>query len=375
MAPMVEDSATQRIARLTPLKAILELIDLQIEPVKPQRWAIAITRGFTLAEDVVSSECPEHPIALRDGFAVEAAAVADANSYAPVLLPPPACRVDVGQALPSGADAVLPLDAVVLRGEKAEAVAPVTVGEGMLPAGGDTAPHSLMRRAGERIRSIDVAAMRAAGVKNVLIREPRVAVVLGSEPGTGPLHAVLGLLVHKVRDAGAKVPGSPDITLGVAIADNNNDAIIAIGGTGSGRRDDAVRTLARLGRVEAHGIAVSPGETAAFGFVGQRPVLLVPGRLDAAFAVWLFIGRHLLVKLAGGKVADRPSLMPLKRKVTSTIGMTELVPVSVDDGMAEPLSSGYLSFTALASSDGWMAVPADSEGFAAGTQVAVMPWM
>lgn len=375
MAPMVEDSATQRIARLTPLKAILELIDLQIEPVKPQRWAIAITRGFTLAEDVVSSECPEHPIALRDGFAVEAAAVADANSYAPVLLPPPACRVDVGQALPSGADAVLPLDAVVLRGEKAEAVAPVTVGEGMLPAGGDTAPHSLMRRAGERIRSIDVAAMRAAGVKNVLIREPRVAVVLGSEPGTGPLHAVLGLLVHKVRDAGAKVPGSPDITLGVAIADNNNDAIIAIGGTGSGRRDNAVRTLARLGRVEAHGIAVSPGETAAFGFVGQRPVLLVPGRLDAAFAVWLFIGRHLLVKLAGGKVADRPSLMPLKRKVTSTIGMTELVPVSVDDGMAEPLSSGYLSFTALASSDGWMAVPADSEGFAAGTQVAVMPWM
>jgi len=375
MAPMVEDSTTQRIARLTPLKAILELIDVQIEAVKPQRWAMATTRGFTLAEDVVSSECPEHPIALRDGFAVEAAAVADASSYAPVLLPPPACRVDVGQALPSGADAVLPLDAVVLRGEKAEAVAPVTVGEGMLPAGGDTAPHSLMRRAGERMRSLDVAAMRAAGVKSVLIREPRVAVVLGSEPGTRPPHAVLGLLVHKVRDAGAKVPGSPDITLGVAIADNNNDAIIAIGGTGSGRRDDAVRTLARLGRVEAHGIAVSPGETAAFGFVGQRPVLLVPGRLDAAFAVWLFIGRHLLAKLAGGKVADRPSLMPLKRKVTSTIGMTELVPVSVDHGMAEPLSSGYLSFTALARSDGWMAVPADSEGFAAGTQVAVMPWM
>jgi molybdopterin biosynthesis enzyme len=40
-----------------------------------------------------------------------------------------------------------------------------------------------------------------------------------------------------------------------------------------------VKTLARLGQVEAHGIAVSPGETAAFGFAGARPVLLIPGRL------------------------------------------------------------------------------------------------
>jgi hypothetical protein len=42
--------------------------------------------------------------------------------------------------------------------------------------------------------------------------------------------------------------------------------------------------------------------------------------------------------------------------------------------MAEPLASGYLSFTALAHSDGWIAVPSESEGFAAGTPVAVNPW-
>ncbi len=64
-------------------------------------------------------------------------------------------------------------------------------------------------------------------------------------------------------------------------------------------------------------------------------------------------------------------MLPLKRKVTSTIGLTELIPVSCAGGMAEPLGSGYLSFTALTRSDGWIVVPADSEGFAAGTQVAV----
>ena len=67
-------------------------------------------------------------------------------------------------------------------------------------------------------------------------------------------------------------------------------------------------------------------------------------------------------------------MLPLKRKVTSTIGLTELVPVRCADGVAEPLGSGYLSFAALTRSDGWIVVPADSEGFAAGTQVAVKPW-
>ena len=158
------------------------------------------------------------------------------------------------------------------------------------------------------------------------------------------------------------------------MADQQTDAVIAIGGTGSGRSDHAVQTLARFGRVEAHGVAVSPGETAAFGFVGERPVLLIPGRIDAVLAVWFLIGRHLVAKLAGGSVTPASALLPLKRKITSTIGMTELVPVGCADGDGGAAASGYLSFTALTRSDGWIAVPADSEGFAAGTPVAVQPW-
>jgi molybdopterin biosynthesis enzyme len=103
-------------------------------------------------------------------------------------------------------------------------------------------------------------------------------------------------------------------------------------------------------------------------------VLLIPGRLDAALAIWLLIGRPLLARLAGGTVEDVPVTLPLRRKVTSTIGLTELVPVGCGEGMAEPLGSGYLSLTSLARSDGWIVVPADSEGFAAGTPVVVHPW-
>ena len=67
-------------------------------------------------------------------------------------------------------------------------------------------------------------------------------------------------------------------------------------------------------------------------------------------------------------------MLPLKRKVTSTIGLVELMPVRCVERMAEPLGSGYLSFQSLTKSDGWIAVPADSEGYQAGAIVAVRPW-
>src|SRR5262249_9450413 len=162
--------------------------------------------------------------------------------------------------------------------------------------------------------------------------------------------------------------------LAKALSDDQCDAVIGIGGTGSGRRDDAVQELARRGRVEAHGVAIAPGDTAAFGFVGGRPVLLVPGRVDAALAVWLLIGRLVAAKLTGGSIDEQPTTASLRRKVTSTIGITEIIPASCSGGMAEPLGSGYLSLTALTRSDGWILVPAESEGFAAGSKVAVNRW-
>ncbi len=373
ISAMVEDSSTQRITRLTPLEAVVALIDAHVGAVKPQKAPIEAALGATLAEDVVAAERPSHPIALRDGFAVPAAAVADAGPYTPVALPRAASRIDVGQPLPRDVDAVLPLDAVALRGDRADAVAAAAAGEGVLPAGGDATPRLPLRRIGERLRAVDIAAIRAVGIAGVAVRAPRITIVYGGPSASPVLDAALSWLTHAAAQSGALATAKP-IALDAALSDADEDAVIAVGGTGSGLRDASVQTLARLGRLEAHGIAISPGETTAFGFAGTRPVLLIPGRLDAVLAVWLLLGRHLTAKLADGRVADAAQVMPLKRKVASNIGLNELIPVICADGLADPLASGYLSLTAVARSDGWIVVPADSEGFAAGTQVAVKLW-
>ena len=369
---MTTETSIQRIARLTPLDAVLASLQSRVAAAMPRRAPLSQALGAVLAEDVRPPQSPPHPIALRDGFAVAAAEIADAGPYAPVPLGLTACRVDVGGVLPSGTDAVVPLDAITLRGDRAEATAPVAPGEGILAAGADATPATALRRAGERLRSVDLAAMAAAGIAEVTIRSPRLALARATAARTPVLNAAQATLFRCAAKAGCAV--SEASSLAEALSEGQCDAVIGIGGTGSGRRDDAVQELARRGRLEAHGIAICPGETAALGFVGERPVLLVPGRLDAALGVWLLIGRRLMAKLAAGGIDDAPIAASLRRKVTSTIGMTELVPVSCRDGMAEPLGSGYLSLTALSRSDGWILVAAESEGFAAGSEVAVNRW-
>src|SRR5262249_21924871 len=145
-------------------------------------------------------------------------------------------------------------------------------------------------------------------------------------------------------------------------------------GTGRGRSDTRVRALSAGGELSANGIALTPAETAAFGTVGLRPVLALPGRLDAALAAWHVLGQLLLARLAGN--VEPPSLRRAKltRKVSSTVGLAELVPVRCDGASATPIASGYVPLSALAQANGWVLIRPDSEGYPEGSEVMIRPW-
>ena len=104
------------------------------------------------------------------------------------------------------------------------------------------------------------------------------------------------------RSAASRVDGgdAPPDRAGLegALAASRRDAIILIGGSGTGRRDRSVRELAQLGRVAFHGVgAGTRGDRRRSALSRTRPVLIVPGRLDAALAVWLTLGRRMLARL------------------------------------------------------------------------------
>jgi molybdopterin biosynthesis enzyme len=277
-------------------------------------------------------------------------------------------RVDVGAALPPGTDTVVPLDAIASRGGRFEVLAPATSGDGVLPGGADLLAGDFIARAGWRLNDFNLAMVAMAGSKQVLVREPRIRLVKARADADIVLDSVGDLLARALNARGCAVRRSAG-DLGGALADAAYDAVIAIGGTGSGRNDASVQTLAKQGHAAVHGIAISPGETAAFGISGNRPVLLLPGRIDAAIAVWLTMGLPLVDRLSGSSDAGGPS-----RAIASPIGLVEIVPVRLAKGRAEPIASGYWPLASLAGTDGWILVPANSEGFPAGNEVVVRPW-
>ena len=148
--------------------------------------------------------------------------------------------------------------------------------------------------------------------------------------------------------------------------------MIAVGGTGAGRNDTSVTLLARAGQVDFHGFGLSPGESAALGSVRQAAGVAAAGAARCRARGVSRRRRRALLRHLTGAITSQPEMpLTLTRKIVSTVGMAEVVPVRRTPEGVEPLASGHWPMQALTRADGWVLVPAESEGFPAGAQLAM----
>jgi molybdopterin biosynthesis enzyme len=188
------------------------------------------------------------------------------------------------------------------------------------------------------------------------------------------IDAAIGCIADAIGSQGGVAAIAAQHSLAEALADTRVDAVVVIGGTGTGRNDTTVRTLASMGELIVHGIGLLPGETTAFGTVGARPVLALAGRLDAALAAWHVLGRVMLARLSGSREEPPTRTAKLTHKVSSPVGLSELVPVRCEGLSVTPIASGYVPFAALAQANGWIFIEPDSEGYPAQSEVVIRPW-
>ncbi|WP_244473109.1 MULTISPECIES: molybdopterin-binding protein [unclassified Methylobacterium] len=355
-------------AALMPLADAVARLVSGVVPVAERVLPATLTLGFAAAHDVVANRnSPERPTALRDGWAVEAEGVTGASAYAPILPSAPPVWVEAGEILPDCADTVLPPEA--LEGRTFVADAPA--GDGVRRPGEDLAAGTRVLAAGTRVGPLHLLALAAAGLAQVPVRSPRVALI--ATGGSAPLAETLAALI--AADGGdpgtpVTVPDDP-AAIASAIRAAAVDAVLVLGGTGPGRTDHSVAALALAGEVLAHGIAIRSGETAAIGRADGRSVLLLPGRPEAALSVYLALGRPLLAALSGGD-GPEPVSGILTRKVSATIGVSDVVFVRRHAGVVEPLGGADLALSRLAEANGAILVPPELEGYPEGTTVEVL---
>lgn len=372
--PNPQAQATQ----LTSLDDALAVIARAVSPVAPVTCAPVM--GGVLAQDVqAATDVPSVARALQSGWAVRAEETMDGSAYAGAPLSSKPIWVEAGAALPPDCDAVAPFETIDLTGVSAQARLPLAPGTGVATIGADAVAGTVLRAAGQQLRALDVAVLQAAGIANVSMRQPRTAIVALTSHAQNMIAPWLAAMLAR---AGVAVVTSQDVTtpdawraqFSVPSPADTTDALFVIGS-----ESEAVAMLRAHGKMLLHGVGLSPGDTAAMGLLQSKPVLAMPDRLDAALAVWLTLGRTLSDALSGSRDDALSVTGRLTRKITSAIGMVDVVPVFVEDAgphndmgaSVTPLARDHLGLSALARANGWIAVPAMSEGYPAGAPVSV----
>ena len=266
--------------------------------------------GLVLAADVVAPlSLPGFDNSAMDGYAVVAEDIADASAAHPVKLPVaediPAGRTDAltleagtahrimtGAPLPSGATAVIPVEATDGATDTVTIRASAQPGQHVRRAGEDVTVGTTVLRAGQVLTpaALGLAAALGLGELNVVPRQRVLVMSTGSElvtPGTPLLPGQIYesnavMLAAATRDAGAEVVASPmtgdDVaTFRDALHAHAGDAdlIITTGGVSAGAYEVVKDSLGE--EVEFVKVAMQPGMPQGAGSVSGTPIITLPG--------------------------------------------------------------------------------------------------
>jgi molybdopterin molybdotransferase len=334
-----------------------------IRPLPPRDLGLDEAEGGATASEVTAAwPLPPFDNSSMDGYAVLAADVAGASSDRPVTLPVraevaagdtaerrlepgTAIRIMTGALLPSGADAVIPVEwtgdptANGASGGSSQADGTGTVhirqpadpGHAIRRAGGDAEPGDLLLPAGTVLGPAQLAVLAASGHGRVTVRpRPRVVVISTGNELTEPGEPVTPgriwesnsrMLAAAARQAGCQARRDPiarDRTEAVLAAIEDAlpaaDLLVTTGGVSMGGEHDAVKAaLAGLGTVSFRKVAMQPGMPQGFGTVGRdsTPIFTLPGNPVSAFVSFQLFVRPAVRALLG----LAPDALPAMRAV------------------------------------------------------------
>lgn len=363
--------------------------------------------GRVLAEDVVSNiDVPGFDRSAMDGYAVRGNETSGASDYNPlsfeivgVSLPGrgfegevhegQAVRIMTGAPLPAGADAVVPAEyarEIEGRVELTTAVPPLkNIGR----VGEDIAAGTCVLGRGRHLRPQDVGVAASLGRAELpVVCQPRVRLlVTGDElklPGEPKdpheIYEANSFMLRGlvIRDGGVfeeprRIRDQRD-RIREALLEPGADVILISGGSSVGAEDHAPTLLAEEGELAIHGIAMRPSSPAGMGRLGEAAVFLLPGNPVSCLCAYDFFGGRAIRRFAGLN-ADWPyerRRLPLRRKIASAIGRVDYCRVRVTDEGVEPLAlSGASILSSTTRADGFVIVPAESEGQGVGSDVDV----
>ncbi|WP_231695430.1 molybdopterin molybdotransferase MoeA [Ottowia caeni] len=385
----------------------LAWIDAHTSPLDGEAVAVDDVSGRVIIANLVAPiAVPEFDRSAMDGYALRGAETMGAGDYNPleftlvghawpgrpfdgVVPEGSAIRIMTGAPVPAELDAVVPAEYATEQDGRLTITRPMAPGQHVGRIGEDIALGSTVLAAGRRLRPQDAGVAASVGFGTLqVIRQPRVRLlVTGNEiqaPGhpKGPFEiydansmTLRGLVP---RDGGVLEShqrlGDDPKAISEALVAPGADVILVSGGSSVGSEDHAPRLVAELGELAIHGIAMRPSSPAGMGRIGGALVFLLPGNPVSCLCAYDFFAGRAIRRL-GGRPADWPyrqTRAPMLRKIVSQVGRVDYVRVKVTEQGVEPLAlSGASMLSSTTRADGFVVVPAESEGHGPGSEVTV----
>src|SRR5262249_20561812 len=304
------------MAELLSIDEAQRLILANAEPLPSETVALADAAGRVVAEAARAAiDLPPFPSSAMDGYAVRAAdtpgqllvkaRIAAGKPAADPLGPREAMGIATGGVVPDGADAVIPIEAVVEYANEVE-IGKAESWENVRPRGSDIRAGEVVVERGAVLTPARIGALAAAGVPEVRCsRRPRAAVLpTGTElrrPGepleAGEIYEANGLILAAQLEAvGAVVGALPAVGdeeaahRGALEQALEADLVVTSGGVSVGPHDLVRRVEAELGVQEVFWrVSVKPGKPIAFGVRGRTLVFGPRGHPVSALVGLLFV--------------------------------------------------------------------------------------
>jgi putative molybdopterin biosynthesis protein len=337
---------------------------------------------------------PHYNASAMDGIALAADKTFGATETTPVSLKEDDfCRVDTGDPLPEGCDAVVMIEDVVEVEQGILLYTPATPWQHIRQIGEDICAGDMIVPSYTPISPAALGAMLAGGVLEVTVMVKPVIGVLptGDEivpPSANPLPGEVmefnsTIFSGMLTQWGAQprvYPITRDdpeaLRRGIINALNECDGLLIGAGTSAGRDDYTSMILKEIGNVLYHGIAIKPGKPAVLARAGSKPVLGVPGYPVSGIIVLEELFKPVINCLLCKPWEEQPqTTVRLSKRITSSLKYREFLRVRLSTGLqgitAVPLNRGAGVVTSFVKADAILDVPQDSEGFEAGDEVCV----
>ncbi|MCF6225118.1 MAG: molybdopterin molybdotransferase MoeA [Xanthomonadales bacterium] len=378
------------------------------------RVPLAQAAGRVLQQEVLAErDQPPFDRVMMDGIAVDStAASAGLNQFRlagtqsagdiPLVLPDNHSCIEImtGAVLPTGCDAVIPIERISISGNQAtlEEDLQLAPGQHIHPQGSDYRQAARLLEAGVLIRAPELAVLASSGITEVLVSPVLSAGVIS--PGNELIQPGEAIKAHQIRRSNdlavaaalesrgdlnaVRYPAADDrdkVAAQVKTVLAENDCLIICGAVSKGKYDFVPAVLAECGVKKIfHRVAQRPGKPFWFGISANgKPVFALPGNPVSVLAC---TARYVVPALDVLRAAKNLTAyqLPLSTAIEAKTALGWLLAVHITvsgDGeltaVPQPTNTSG-DFAGLSGADGIVELPAAQQYFPVGYRAAFYPW-